>query len=435
MLKAGFSRLDITPPLGSFVAGYFSERYAKGVLDPLYLNALAVTDGKETALVITADLLYLLAKYADEIRKLISERTGVPANHIMLSCLHQHTSVAVRCSDGPRSFPYDKTAMDVLYRKFADAAQMALADMKDATLWMGEGETEKPISFIRRYVMKDGTIKTNPGVKNKDNIDHPCGDADNTVRLLRFKRQDANDIAFVNFSTHPDVIGGELFSADWPGFVRRYVEGDLENVSCLLINGVQGDTNHLDFMSGKVGTGYQHSAYMGRMIADVVQKLWDKTTLCEDVTVKADMTDVYNRTRTDGEELYEEKKQFLEDYEGGKLKDQKISANDLGEAQRIVAIRTTTIYRRLPMTVFSLGRVAIVGFGGEPFTHYATAVREACPERFIIASCCANGGEGYLPTSAAFAEGGYEANSSYFTPTLEEECVSAVVELLKKQEM
>ena len=125
----------------------------------------------------------------------------------------------------------------------------------------------------------------------------------------------------------------------------------------------------------------------------------------------------------------------MEDYEGGKLKDQKISANDLGEAQRIVAIRTTTIYRRLPMTVFSLGRVAIVGFGGEPFTHYATAVREACPERFIIASCCANGGEGYLPTSAAFAEGGYEANSSYFTPTLEEECVSAVVELLKKQEM
>ena len=45
MLKAGFSRLDVTPPLGSYVAGYFVARYAKGVLDPIYLNALAMTDG------------------------------------------------------------------------------------------------------------------------------------------------------------------------------------------------------------------------------------------------------------------------------------------------------------------------------------------------------------------------------------------------------
>jgi hypothetical protein len=144
------------------------------------------------------------------------------------------------------------------------------------------------------------------------------------------------------------------------------------------------------------------------------------------------MTNVYNRTRTDGEELYEEKKQLLADYESGKPETQKLTANDLGEAQRIVGIRTTTIYRRLPMTVISFGKAAIVGFGGEPFTHYATAVREACPDRFIIASCCANGGEGYLPTSAAFAEGGYEANSSYFTPTLEDECVAAAADLLRK---
>ena len=67
MLKAGFSRLDVTPPLGSYLAGYFHDRYAKGILDPIELNAIAVSDGENTALIITADLLGIAMKYADGI--------------------------------------------------------------------------------------------------------------------------------------------------------------------------------------------------------------------------------------------------------------------------------------------------------------------------------------------------------------------------------
>ncbi|MBQ6329132.1 MAG: hypothetical protein IJI35_08980 [Kiritimatiellae bacterium] len=33
--KAGFARVDITPPLGTPIVGYFEERRAKGVLDGL----------------------------------------------------------------------------------------------------------------------------------------------------------------------------------------------------------------------------------------------------------------------------------------------------------------------------------------------------------------------------------------------------------------
>ena len=35
MLKVGFSRVDVTPPLGSYISGYYYDRFAKGVLDPL----------------------------------------------------------------------------------------------------------------------------------------------------------------------------------------------------------------------------------------------------------------------------------------------------------------------------------------------------------------------------------------------------------------
>ena len=40
MLQAGFARVDITPPLGTYMAGYYHERQADGILDPLIANVL-----------------------------------------------------------------------------------------------------------------------------------------------------------------------------------------------------------------------------------------------------------------------------------------------------------------------------------------------------------------------------------------------------------
>lgn len=55
----------------------------------------------------------------------------------------------------------------MLVRKIADAAQMASHNIKDATVEIGYG-SENSISFIRRFRMKDGRAKTNPGVGNPD---------------------------------------------------------------------------------------------------------------------------------------------------------------------------------------------------------------------------------------------------------------------------
>ena len=431
MLKAGFSRVDVTPPLGSYISGYFHARYAKGVLDPIELNALAFSDGQTTDLIIISDFIGVDKRFCDLIRSKITERTGVDAEHIMLSALHQHTSVCI--AEKEPNTRNDYTYMQSVYRKYCDVAQMALDDMSEATLGFGMQKTAEQIAFVRRYIMKDGSIATNPDGRGAE-IVRPCDEPDNTVRLLRFKRDGKNDIALVNFCTHPDVIGGEYLSADWPGFVRRYVEKDMEGVSCLLLNGVQGDSNHCDFINGVRG-GYEHSARMGRVIADVVAKLWDKTVEKVSHTVSGAIDLVYNKTRTDGEEEYEASCELLRknrenDYAEG---EKKPHITELGRATRIVNLRKNAeIYRKVPVTVLKLGDIAFVGFGGEPFTHYAKAVREACPEMTVISSCCANGYEGYLPTKQAFIEGGYEASSSAFSPNLEDDCVAMAVGMIKK---
>ena len=264
-------------------------------------------------LIIAADFLGITKQYCDEIAKRITEKTGVPEGCIMLSSLHQHTSVVLRPAT-PHTLN-DTAYMDIVYRKFTDVAVMAIADMKDAELSYAAEETAKPIAFIRRYYMKDGSVATNPG-KRLDEIVRPRDDADNTVRLLRFKREGANDIAFVNFNTHPDVIGGELLSADWPGFVRIYVEKEHDGVSCMVLNGVQGDSNHYDFIgiargAAKMEKGYAHSDYMGRTIADTVAKLWDATVAFSTDSVAGDKIVVLNKTRTDGFEEYDTAKKLL----------------------------------------------------------------------------------------------------------------------------
>ena len=435
MLQVGFARTDITPPLGTYMAGYFHSRYATGILDPIELNAVAFSDGESKALLITADMLGIGSGYDTKIRGQISARTGVPADHIMTMALHQHTSIYLN-PENDNNVLEDHDFLNWLYRKFCDVAQMALDDLSEATAGTAAREADHQLSFVRRYWMKDGTVKTNPGFKHQSEIDRPAADADNTVRLIRFKREGKNDVAVVNFCTHPDVIGGEKFSADWPGFVRRFVEADHEGVSCILINGCQGDTNHIDYIGWKDGPHgpeghYGHSRFMGRTIADAVCAMWDHTTPRKADRVGAAVTAVYERTRTDGAEEYEKCKAIYDEFQRTGERPADASMRNMAYLRRVAAMMEYKIFYTIRVSAVTLGDIGFFGYAGEPFTRYETAVQKAFPDRFLISACCANGYEGYLPTKEAFDEGGYEATSSIFTPALEGKCESAAIELLK----
>jgi len=435
MLKSGFARVDITPPLGLPLSGYFRKRPASGVLDPLEINALAVSDGENTAVILTADFSVMTKDRCDIIRKKVSERCGIPVENVMVTSLHQHTSLRISFADIITDMMSefdgfsDDNYIEFLYRRFCDSAQMAIDDMKESTVSVGIRETAEPISFIRRYIMKDGSLQTNPGTFDPSEIDRPNGVSDNTVRLIKFSRKDAKDIALVNFSTHPDVIGGCLYSADWPGFTRRFVEAENADVSCMMITGFQGDSNHLDFIGGRK-TGYEHSRHMGRVIADTVRDIIGETRPISADSVSMEIKCVYNKTNTSGAERYDEAKKYYDRYLAGEIK---IAGNlaDVAEAQRILNINKRQLYNDVRISVIKLGDIVLAGIGGEPFTAYGDIVRAAAGDRFAVCACCTNGYAGYLPVKTAFDEGGYEARSSNFTPELEEQVTGAINEMLK----
>ena len=235
-LMAGFGRTNVTPPMGIDVRGYYVVRKADGVLDELEANALALRLGEKTVLFISVDTCGINIKLCSEIKEVITKKTGVPAENVFLHGTHTHTGPtlndgAARCEVDDLIYNYTES----LKQKIADAAILAIQDLKPAK--MGWALSKAPnIAFIRRFRMKDGSIKTNPGVNNPD-ILAPIGEVDERVNVLRFTRENADDIVLANFGDHPDTVGGNKISGDWPGFTRRILEKAIDGTKCIFFNG------------------------------------------------------------------------------------------------------------------------------------------------------------------------------------------------------
>ena len=84
--KAGFARVDVTPPLGIPMVGYFAHRVADGVLDPLYVDCVAVSDGTNNALIYCVDDLHLTNPFFKKAFPAITAATGVPPSSWRRGC-------------------------------------------------------------------------------------------------------------------------------------------------------------------------------------------------------------------------------------------------------------------------------------------------------------------------------------------------------------
>ena len=194
-LKVGYARVNINPPLGVNIAGYFKERIADGILDDLEVCAVAVQSGESAVILMTVDNCGVGKQFLDDWRARIAERLNISADAVLIHSTHTH--------QGPSLYVNVTNPLNIEYGAFVghrvvDAAQMAFEDLKCAKMGIGVGEA-KNVAFIRRYRMKDGTAKTNPGVNNPD-ILHSIGDTDERVNVIRFDREGAETV----------VIGGNV---------------------------------------------------------------------------------------------------------------------------------------------------------------------------------------------------------------------------------
>ena len=434
-LQAGFSRLNVTPPLGIPIVGYYKPRFAEGVLDELEVNALALAVEDKKVVLLSVDNCGFSETVANSYREHICEVTGLPADCVFLHVTHTHT--------GPSTCPtYDKDLVllseyegnpllpqyyEYLRCKLADAAVLALKDLKPAKMGWAVGDAPK-VAFVRRFRMKDGKVRTNPGVGNPD-ILHPIGDVDERVNVLRFDREN-DSLVLVNFGNHPDAVGDSLISGDWPTLLRHRLEKALDNVKSIFFNGAQGDVNHVnvnakggDFNDtfhdfDDVDRGYGHARHMGNVVAAAVLQVFDKVNYTDVESLKTleKTIEIPSAMPTP-----EEAKQahILNDlHMAGKDEEIPFEGMELttvvAEAARMVRLEHGP--KSFPMNFIgvAVGNVALFGIPGEPFTGVGRGLKEAAGWDLVLPCCLTNGCRGYFPMIDAYQEGGYEARSSSF---------------------
>ena len=440
-LKAGFERTNINPMMGIPIRGYFKERLADGILDDIEVNALALQFKDTVTLFISVDNCGIEQELSKHYREMVSLAANIPMENIIISATHTHQAPeAIINSQNKLVNKYT----EFLGNRIADAAVFAIADLKNAKMGYGKGVAPN-VAFIRRYAMKDGSIKTNPGVNNPD-IVRPVGIIDDSVNVIRFDREGADTIVFVNFANHPDVVGGNKISADWPGLLRKNVEKVLDGTKCLFFNGAQGDVNHVNVqpkagdLNGMfidfdgVARGYSHAEYIARVVTGGVLQAYDKVKYVEvDSLVSKQKTICVPSNKPALEELPEAHrindlhsagKDSELPYEGMML------TTIVAEAARMVRLENAPDTFDMVLSAVKIGPVAFLGIPGEPFSEVGKQIKATEGFEMIIPCCNTNGKEGYFPMQDSYDEGGYEARSSNFKAGVGEYIIKEAKELL-----
>ena len=370
----------------------------------------------------------------------ICDATGLPQEAVYIHSTHTHTGPFLNYNPtDPLEIEYAQTVK----RKLADAAVLALADLKPAKMGYGIGDAPN-IAFVRRFRMKDGSVRTNPGVDNPD-ILHPIGEVDERVNVLRFDRE-SDSLVLVNFGNHPDVVGGCKISADWPGFLRQTVEKVLDHTHCIFFNGAQGDVNHVNvhprggylndmFMDfDDVARGYKHARYMGRVVASGVLQAFDKVKYVDVDTIRYAQKIIGVPANLPDPAELPEAKRINDLHNAGRDAELPYTGMMLttvvADAARKVRLEHGPDTFQMPLSAIAIGPVAMFGIPGEPFTGVGRALKEAEGFELVLPTCNTNAKEGYFPMLECYEEGGYEAGSSNFKAGVAELIIQSGLALL-----
>ena len=449
MLKFGVAKRDITPECGMVIPGYYSKRFASTILDPLYAKAMVFENDGSFAVAVVCDTINLRRDDVLRIRRGIYDKCGIPEKNISVSASHTHTG-------GPSWHWYEAGEHDPIYmNKLISAAIDAAVEAfgKRTNAKIGFAKTEVPgYTFIRRYLMKNGRVRTNPGNMNPDIVE-AVGTPDESFVVGKVCDENGKTLAFLsNYGVHLDMLGGAMgegnISADYPGYLATLVAEKFgEDVESVFFTGPCGNTNHLNPLHIPVKSKIEETnpeLYIYKKTAhalfDALCEIEGKIPLSGDVSPVVSREFVSGRLRVPTKEYVDTAYRFLH---GEDVRFEGYSMENLGlKERRHIALATVDAFNNpikmidAEVMTLTLGDSAIVTWPAEVFVEYGKAVREKFADKNIIIGELSNGSFGcYLPTEEAIEQGGYEPTITGGTtpePKIGTDMVNATIELLEK---
>jgi neutral ceramidase len=396
----GSAQVDITPKPGIELSGFAARQQpSTAVLDPLAVRALYLEDGPERLLWLGADILGVEDSFVAELRGCIQRELGIPAPGVLLSVTHTHSGPPTVRLTGCGE--YDARYVEWFMGRCLQAARLALADLEPCEFLAVEGRCE--LGVDRRGAASAHT--------------------DPRVAAVGWRRADGTFKAvLLNYAMHGVGLSGTEISADWPGAASRTLSQSLPGQPIALV--CSGASGNID--PPAVGVSPEQMQQWGRQVAESVLP-----ALCRAAVPEAGAGET-PAPQAVGRQLKMASATVplpVENWTVAKIVGftDRCLADDAGRREfgdkYRLAVETwrgmmlARLRRGEPLavnaelTAVALGPVAFVTANAEIFSQFneLIALRDGTP---VYAVGCTNGMLGYLPTSAAFCEGGYEIDWS-----------------------
>jgi hypothetical protein len=378
--KVGAASVKITPERRLHMAGYAGRKEpAEGTEQDLFGKALAIEDGEGNRVVlVTLDLIGVKEQLRTDVSKQVEEKYKLPPHALLMNASHTHCGPAYGRDDAKDYFA-------ALTTKLVKLVGEALEQRQPAHL---------SYSFARCSVAMNRRTPSDEGFRNHPN---PNGPVDHTVPVLSVRSPDDDALRAVVFgyACHNTTMGFRRWLGDYAGYAQEFFEKDHPGVTALFMMGCGGDQN--PYPRSELKYAQMH----GRSLATAVEAALE----------------VNQRT----------------------LRHQRPVRGKLSSVLETVDLEFATPDRpdfAYPVQVIRFGNdLMLVALGNEVVVDYALRLKRELTKPdgpAIWIAGYSNVYSGYIPSKRVLLEGGYEARSRPWKPTLEERIVGKVDELVNR---
>lgn len=374
--KAGIATAVITPERPMPMSGYAARKQpAEGKDQDLFGKVLAIEDAQGNRVVfITLDLIGVIAELRSAVEERLQAEFKLPPHALVMNASHTHCGPAY-------GRPELKDYFDSLVDKLVGAAGKAIEELAPSRLSCAHAKCG--------FAMNRRT----PTAKGFANHPNPGGPVDHTVPVLRVDDGEGKLKAVMfGYACHNTSVGYLRWLGDYAGFAQQYFEESHPGVTAMFLMGCGGDQN--PYPRGTSEWAAKH----GR-------------SLCTAVEAALEVT---QRTLRHQNELSGPLKTVMERV------DLEFKPED----------RADFAY---PVQVIQFGEgLSIITLGNEVVIDYSLRLKRELGRKdgpVIWVAGYSNVYSGYIPSKRVLEEGGYEARSRPWKPTLEERIIGKVHEL------
>ena len=449
-LYAGAAEIDITPPLGTQLAGDIGRlRPVLEIRDPLYARALVLeNDGCKIAL-LSLDLTLIGTPWGAKIRQRAAALLGIPVEAILVHGSQTHSAPALGHCFTDRETPYFPKEHawlgggDDAYMPFAvDQSVTAIAEANEKLEPVMVGSAsgiEARVAFNRRFVMRDGKTVTHPR-SGDPNIRCSEGPIDPEVGIACFRNRDEQVIAaLLHYTSHPNHgYPKQYVSADWPGTWSAGVKELLSPGAVpLVINGCCGNIHHTNHLDPR---HVDDQDKMGAMLTEVTRGALSRIEYKEVDTLGWNDRHLSLPWRDLDPAAVAEAHALLAEHPEPMWLNEEHTVVDWKWVYAVSLVDLEDQIRRNPgfdyeIQAFRIGELALVTLPGEPFVEAQLQIKLESPTYPTYVAHMSNIYGGYIPTAHALARGGFEtnpANWSKLGPSALGEIAAAAGELLQE---